>query len=86
MNSGHDDYDKNTQNVIKSYAAEQNNRGMFESLIAWSNSINDAETAELGRQIQQESVAAAEQIFPHIARYAQTALASTAANTPGYVS
>ncbi|GEM_PF-792917 len=91
MNSGHDDYDKNTQNLIKAYTAAHGNRGLYESLIAWSTAIGDAQSTELGRQLQQENVSSAEQIFPHIARYAQTALAGTVGATtttttsPGYV-
>lgn len=77
MSAGHDDFDKNTQNVIKAYTAAHGNRGLFESLIAWSSAIGDHESLNLGQQLQQENVAAAEQIFPHIARYAQTALANT---------
>lgn len=91
MQVAHDDFDKNTQNTIKAYTAAHGNRGLFESLIAWSTAVGDTETASLGRQLQQENVSAAEQIFPHIARYAQTALANTvgssvATNTSSYVS
>ena len=83
MNSGHDDYDKNTQNLIKAYTAAHGNRGLYESLIAWADSIGDTETASLGQQLQAENVAAAEQAFPHVARYAQTALANTVGTTTG---
>ena len=89
MNSGHDDYDKNTQNIIKAYTAAHGNRGLFESLIAWTSAIGDATTLSLGQQLQQENVAMAEQIFPHISAYAKTALANTVGTTataPGYVS
>lgn len=82
MNSGHDDYDKNTQNIIKAYTAAHGNRGMYESLIAWSSAVGDQETLNLGKQLQQENASSAEQIFPHIARYAQTALANTVTTTP----
>ena len=77
MNSGHDDYDKNTQNVIKAYTAAHGNRGLFESFVAWAQSIGDAESLSLGQQLEQENAAAAERIFPHIALYAKTALAGT---------
>lgn len=91
MNSGHDDYDKNTQNIIKAYTAAHGNRGLYESLNAWASSIGDQSTLTLGQQLQQENVSAAEQIFPHIARYAQTALLNTTATpatatTTNYVS
>ncbi|RYG27222.1 DUF892 family protein [bacterium] len=77
MHGAHDEYDKNTQNLIKAYSTEHLERGMYESLIAWATAIGDIETANLGRQIQAEEVATAERIYPHIARYAQTALANT---------
>ena len=90
LHGAHDEYDKNTQNLIKAYTAAHGNRGMFESLIAWSNAIGDPETATLGKQLQDENVTLAEQVFPHIAQYAQTALANTntapTATTGTYVS
>lgn len=92
MHGAHDEYDKNTQNLIKAYSTEHLERGMYESLIAWSTAIGDTETAELGRQIQAEEVATAEKLFPLIQQYAQTALANTTTaqggttSTTGYVS
>ena len=77
LHGAHDEYDKNTQNLIKAYTAAHGNRAMFESLIAWANAIGDSETATLGQQLQQENAATAEQVFPHIQQYAQTALANT---------
>ncbi len=77
LHGAHDEYDKNTQNLIKAYTAAHGNRGLYESLIAWSNAIGDSETATLGKQLQDENVAIAEQVFPHVAQYAQTALANT---------
>ena len=63
--------------MAKAAEVPHGNRGLFESLIAWSNAIGDTEPATLGKQLQDENVSTAEQIFPHISRYAQTALANT---------
>ena len=79
MNSGHDDYDKNTQNIIKAYTAAHGNRGLFQSLVAWSEAIGDMETASLGKQLRDENASMAEQTYPHIEQHARTALAGTTA-------
>ena len=81
LHGAHDEYDKNTQNLIKAYTAAHGNRAMYESLIAWSSAIADSETETLGKQLQQENVSVAEQIFPHISAYAKTALANTVPST-----
>lgn len=81
LQGAHDEYDKNTQNLIKAYTSFHGQRGMYESLIAWGTAIGDSETADLGRQLQSEEVGFAERTFPHIAQYAQTALAGTVAST-----
>ena len=77
MHGAHDEYDKNTQNLIKAYATEHLERGMYESLIAYSTAIGDDTTAALGRQIQAEEEATAQKLFPLIQQYAKTALAGT---------
>ena len=89
LQGAHDEYDKNTQNLIKAYTAFHGQRGMYESLVAWANANGDTETSQLGQQLQAEEVGFAERTYPHIAQYAQTALANTtgtAATAPGYVS
>jgi ferritin-like metal-binding protein YciE len=77
MHGAHDEFDKNTQNLIKAYAAEHLERGMYESLIAYASAVGDMETAQLARQIQMEEEQTGQLIFPLIASYAQTALANT---------
>ncbi|AIE84173.1 ferritin-like domain-containing protein [Fimbriimonas ginsengisoli] len=77
MHGAHDEYDKNTQNLIKAYSIEHLERGMYESLIAYSSVVGDDVTAALGRQIQAEEEATAQKLFPLIQQYAKTALAGT---------
>jgi ferritin-like metal-binding protein YciE len=77
MHGAHDEYDKNTQNLIKAYATEHLERGMYESLYAYASSVGDTETANLARQIQAEEEATAQKLFPLIQQYAKTALAGT---------
>ena len=86
MHGAHDQYDKDTQNLIKAYATEHLERGMYESLAVFATAVGDTSTAELARQIQMEEEQAAQVIFPMIATYAQTAIAATVdvnATTPG---
>lgn len=77
LHGAHDEYDKNTQNLIKAYTTFAGQRGMYESLIAWGTAIGDSETTQLGQQLKTEEEGFAERTFPHIAQYAQTALANT---------
>jgi ferritin-like metal-binding protein YciE len=74
MHAAHDEYDKNTQNLIKAYSTEHLERGMYESLAAYAEVIGDLETATLARNIQAEEEATAEKIWPHIQGYAKTAI------------
>lgn len=78
MHGAHDEFDKNTQNLIKAYATEHLERGMYESLISYAQGVGDTATAELARQIQMEEEMTGQRIYPLIAQYAQTALAATA--------
>jgi len=71
IHGGHDQYDKNTQNLIKAYATEHLECGMYESLAAFAQGIGDTETAQLARQIQMEEEQTAQRLFPMISQYAQ---------------
>lgn len=70
MHGAHDDYDKATQNLIKAYATEHLEVGMYESLAAYSEAIGDQTTAELAREIQQQEEQTAQRLFPMIQRCA----------------
>lgn len=80
MHGAHDEYDKMTQNVIKAYASEHLEIGMYEALYSYASSIGDEETAMLARQIQEEERRTAERLFPMIE---QCAIATVSATEPG---
>ncbi|RYG47094.1 DUF892 family protein [bacterium] len=84
MHGAHDEYDKNTQNIIKAYALSHLERGMYQSLYSYSSAIGDAETAALAQTLQGENEAAAARLFPLIDTYAKTALAGTAGTGVAY--
>jgi ferritin-like metal-binding protein YciE len=71
MHGAHDDYDRNTQNLIKAYATEHMEQGMYASLIAYSEAAGDDETAALAEEIMAEEEEAALKIFPMIEVCAQ---------------
>lgn len=84
MHGAHDEYDKNTQNLIKAYATEHLERGMYESLYAYASAVGDTETAELARAIQMEEEQTGERLFPLIQQYAQSAVAATRGSATAY--
>jgi ferritin-like metal-binding protein YciE len=77
MHGAHDEYDKVTQNVIKAYATEHLEIGMYESLYHYATSVGDDETAMLARQIQQEEQRTAERLFPMIQECAMATVSAT---------
>lgn len=85
MDVGHDEIDRQTMCLIKLYATEHLERGMYESMAAFAESIGDAETAKLAREIQKEEEAAADKLYPLIKEYASEAIGATAnADTGSY--
>lgn len=85
MDVGHDEIDRQTMCLIKLYATEHLERGMYESMAAFAESIGDSETAQLAREIQKEEEAAAEKVYPLIKEYACEAIGATAnADTGSY--
>lgn len=72
MHGAHDEYDKNTQNLIKAYATEHLERGMYTSLIAYAEACGDVETARLAQEILKEEEQAAQRLFPLIEQFAQS--------------
>jgi ferritin-like metal-binding protein YciE len=71
MHGAHDDYDKVTQDLIKAYATEHLEQGMYSSLIAYAEACGDEETAMLAEEIMSEEEEAALKIFPMIEVCAQ---------------
>jgi ferritin-like metal-binding protein YciE len=86
MDIAHDEVDRQTMCVIKLYATEHLERGMYESMAAYADSIGDAETARLAREIQREEEEAGQKLFPLIQQHAsQAAMPETAnADTGSY--
>ncbi|CAN5641566.1 hypothetical protein BH11ARM2_BH11ARM2_25340 [soil metagenome] len=77
MHGAHDEYDKNTQNIIKAYALAQLERGMYQSLYSYSIAVGDSDTAALAQTLREENESTAQRLFPLIDQYAKTALAGT---------
>lgn len=85
MDMGHDEIDRQTMCLIKLYAAEHLERGMFEAMAAFAESIGDSETATLAREMKKGEEEAAEKIYPLIPEYAAEAAGATAnADTGSY--
>jgi ferritin-like metal-binding protein YciE len=74
IQGAHDEYDKATQDLIKAYATEHLEIGMYTALEAYSEQLGDQETAALAREIKAEEKQAAETVFPMIATAAKKAL------------
>ena len=79
LQSFHDEYDKTTQDLIKGYATENLEMGMYSSLASYAEAVGDTQTAQLALQILAEEKATAEKLFPMIAITAKAALANTTA-------
>jgi ferritin-like metal-binding protein YciE len=77
LNVFHDKEDKQTQDVIKAYALENFEVGMYTSLKAYANAIGDAETAQLAATILGEEQLAGEQLLRLIPQVAVGALRNT---------
>ena len=78
MHASHDAYDKTTQDLIKAYATEHLEIGMYTSLYAYAEAIGDTETAALAKEIIAEEQAAADKVFPMISVTAKAVLNATA--------
>ena len=70
MHGAHDEYDKATQNLIKAYAAEHLECGMYEALQAYAKAVGDEDVAQVAESIQKEEKETADRIWPMIERYA----------------
>ncbi len=79
MQGAHDEYDKATQDLIKAYATEYLEMGMYTALEAYSDSLGDQETARLAREIKAEEKQAADTAYPMIAPAARSALQAASA-------
>lgn len=78
MDVGHDEVDRQTMCIIKLYAAEHLERGMYEAMASYAESIGDTETALLAREIQKEEESAGDKFYPLISKFAAEAIGATA--------
>src|SRR5262245_30161213 len=80
MHAAHDQYDKQTTDLMKAYASEHLEIAMYESLGTYAQAIGDTVTADLAHQHQQQEKQAAEKIWRWIDVVAtRTAAAATTA-------
>lgn len=77
MHGAHDDYDKATQNLIKAYATEHLECGMYEALKAYANAVGDLDVAQVAESIQSEEKQTADRLWPMIEKYAVAALGAS---------
>jgi ferritin-like metal-binding protein YciE len=77
MNTGHDAYDKTTQDLMKAYATEHFEMAMYQSLESFASVVGDTETAQLARRIFEQEKETAERVWPHISRAATRAVQAT---------
>ena len=77
MQAGHDPYDKTTMDLIKAYATEHLEIGMYTALASYAQAFGDQVTASLAEEIADEERKTAETIFPYIQESALTPLGRT---------
>lgn len=77
LNIFHDQEDKQTQDIIKAYALENFEVGMYTSLKAYANGIGDAETAHLADTLLHEEQLAGERFLRLIPQVAVAAIDKT---------
>ena len=78
LNVFHDKEDKQTQDIIKAYALENFEVGMYTSLKAYADAIGDAETEQLAETLINEEQLAAERFLRLIPKIAVSAVNNTA--------
>lgn len=71
---GHDEAERQTQNLMMAYAVENSEVAMYESLATVAEAIGDNTTATLARSIQREEQATAEKVWNFIAPSARRSL------------
>ncbi len=77
LNIFHDQEDKQTQDIIKAYALENFEVGMYTSLKAYANGIGDAETAQLADTLLHEEQLSGERFLRLIPQVAVSAITKT---------
>ncbi len=71
---GHDEAERQTQNLMAAFAVENSECAMYESLATVAEAVGDSTTAMLAREIQAEEKRTADKVWAHIAPSAQRSL------------
>ncbi len=71
---GHDEAERQTQNLMIAYAVENSEVAMYESLATTAEAVGDTVTAQLARQIQSQEEATAKKVWQFIAPSARRSL------------
>lgn len=71
---GHDEAERQTQNLMMAYAVENSEVAMYESMATVAEAVGDAATAALARTIQKEEQQTAEKVWRMIAPSARRSL------------
>ena len=71
---GHDEAERQTQNLMMAYAVENSEVAMYESMATVAEAIGDTQTATLARTIQKEEQQTAEKVWQMIAPSARRSL------------
>jgi ferritin-like metal-binding protein YciE len=74
IQGGHDQYDKNTQNLIKAYATEHLECAMYEALMTYAKGVGDQDVVQVAETIQNEEKETADRLWPMISKYATASL------------
>ncbi len=64
--SAHDEYDKQTENLMKGYATEHFEMAMYTALGSYASAMGDQETAQLAQRLYEQEREAAQKIWPLI--------------------
>jgi len=71
---GHDEAERQTQNLMIAYSVENSEVAMYESLATVAEAVGDTQTAQLAREIQAQEEATAKKVWQHIATSARRSL------------
>jgi ferritin-like metal-binding protein YciE len=71
---GHEDAERQTQNLMAAFAVENSECAMYESLATVAEAVGDTSTAALARDIQQEEKRTADKVWSQIAMSARRSL------------
>ena len=77
---GHDQYERQTQNLMMAFAVENAEVAMYESMAVAAQLAGDTATEDLARRIQQQEKATAEKVWAQVAPAARRAMQAVPAS------